>query len=192
MKAIRLNQWEDRNFIELVTRKSGQALENCYQCGKCTAGCPIAFACDLMPNQVIRMVQMGLKEEVLHCQSIWLCASCVTCTVRCPRNIDVARVMDTLRIMARHQGISPPGKGRYVALFNENFLGYIQKNGRLFELATMAMFNLKTGQPFREASTGLAMLKRGKLKLTVTKPRGLDEINRIFEKVRQAEKGGKK
>jgi heterodisulfide reductase subunit C len=188
METIRLNESEDRDFIERVSRESGQAVENCYQCGKCTAGCPVAFAYDLMPHQVMRMVQMGLKEEVLRCQSIWLCASCVTCTVRCPRKIDVAMVMDTLRIMARRKGMVPPGRGRNVALFNNNFLGSIQKYGRLFEFATMVMFNLKTGQPFREANTGLTMLRRGKLKLSVTKPRGLEEINRIFEKVRQAEK----
>ncbi|MGB9802624.1 4Fe-4S dicluster domain-containing protein [Desulfofundulus sp.] len=188
METIRLNEIEDRDFIERLSRESGQAVENCYQCGKCTAGCPVSFAYDFMPHQVMRLVQMGLKEEVLRCQSIWLCASCVTCTVRCPRNIDVAMVMDTLRIMARQKGIVPPGRSRNVVLFNNNFLKSIQKYGRLFELATMAIFNLKTGHPFRETDTGLTMLRRGKLKLWVTKPRGLEEVNRIFEKVHQTEK----
>ncbi|MBE3589046.1 MAG: 4Fe-4S dicluster domain-containing protein [Thermoanaerobacteraceae bacterium] len=192
MEAIKLSENEEQRsaFTRQVRAESGQPVENCYQCGKCSAGCPVAFAYDFMPHQIMRLVQLGLRDEVLKCQSIWLCASCVTCTARCPRNIDVAAVMDTLRIMARRRGISAPGRGRNVALFNSNFLGSIRRYGRLFEFATMALFNLKSGQPFKDLETGLTMLRKGKLKLTVHRPRGMEEIHRIFDNVNRTEREG--
>ncbi|OAT84834.1 4Fe-4S dicluster domain-containing protein [Desulfotomaculum copahuensis] len=179
-------------LIALVNNESGQQVEKCYQCGKCTAGCPVSYAFDLMPNQVIRLIQLGMKEQVLSCRSIWLCASCAVCTARCPRNIDLAAVMDSLRGMARREGVAATGRGHNVFLFNKNFLQSIKKYGRLFELATMLSFNLKSGRPFREADAGLAMLQRGKLKFSVTRTRGQAEVARIFERVAAVESGAGK
>jgi heterodisulfide reductase subunit C len=71
-------------FVRRVAELSGQNLNLCYQCGKCSAGCPISFAMDLLPNQVIRLVLLGLEEDIANCSAIWLCASCLTCAVRCP------------------------------------------------------------------------------------------------------------
>lgn len=177
------------SFLSQVNNASGQQIEKCYQCGKCTAGCPASFAFDLMPNRIIRMIQLGMKKQVLQSRSIWLCASCAACTARCPRNIDLAAIMDCLRIMARREGAAVTGRGRNVLLFNSNFLHSIKKYGRLFEFGTMLAFNLKNGHPFREADTGLAMLSKGKLKLTVNRPAGQNEVSRIFDRVAAAEGG---
>ena len=84
------------NQIELV---SGESLLACNQCGKCSAGCPVAFSMDILPNQVIRLAQLGV-EDVLECQTIWTCAACLTCVSRCPKGIDLPRVMEALRLMA--------------------------------------------------------------------------------------------
>jgi len=140
----------------------------------------LASFMDISPNQVIRMVQLGLKEDVLKCQAIWICAYCSTCSVRCPRNIELAEIMDALRIVARREGIRPSGRAKKVSLFNENFLNSIYKFGRLHEFATMVNFNVKSGKPFRNAGTGLSMLSKGKLKLMISSPQGKDEIRRIF------------
>ncbi|MFL7807317.1 MAG: 4Fe-4S dicluster domain-containing protein, partial [Anaerolineae bacterium] len=77
----------DIAFLHEVERRSGQNLARCYQCGKCSAGCPIAFEMDYPPHQVIRGVQMGMRDLVLASSTIWLCAACETCSTRCPQDV---------------------------------------------------------------------------------------------------------
>jgi heterodisulfide reductase subunit C len=84
------------DFVRQVETISGQKLLSCNQCGKCSAGCPVAFSMDILPSQVIRMAQLGL-EDVLQTQTIWTCAACLTCVSRCPKGIDLPRVMEALR-----------------------------------------------------------------------------------------------
>ena len=91
------------DFLRQVEEASGQNLYACYQCGKCSAGCPATFAMDLLPNQVIRLVQLGQREEALNCTTIWLCAACLTCIARCPKGVDLARIMEALRKLAMEE-----------------------------------------------------------------------------------------
>jgi heterodisulfide reductase subunit C len=86
-------------FVRRVTAISGQDLLACNQCGKCSSGCPLDFAMDLLPSQVIRLAQLGL-EDALEADTIWYCASCQTCLSRCPRGVDLPRVMEALRQIA--------------------------------------------------------------------------------------------
>jgi len=84
-------------FVTKVEELSGQNLLVCYQCGKCSAGCPVVTRMDILPNQIIRFSQLGLKEELLESKAIWACASCMTCNVRCPKGINIAEVIEALR-----------------------------------------------------------------------------------------------
>jgi len=86
------------DFVRQVETISGQNLMACNQCGKCSAGCPVAFSMDILPNQVIRMGQLGL-DEILDSQTIWTCAACLTCVARCPKGIDLSRIMEAMRII---------------------------------------------------------------------------------------------
>jgi heterodisulfide reductase subunit C len=86
-------------FAQRVEEISGQKLFACYQCGNCTAGCPVAFAMDLGPHQVIRFSLLGLEEEVLKSNTFWMCASCLQCTSRCPKGLDIARIMEAIRLV---------------------------------------------------------------------------------------------
>jgi heterodisulfide reductase subunit C len=93
-------------FVRDVETISGQNLLACNQCGKCSSGCPVADALDVLPSTVIRLAQLGL-EEVLEARTIWTCASCLTCVSRCPKDVDLPRVMEALRTIAMQRGIRP-------------------------------------------------------------------------------------
>ena len=89
-------------FVAKVEKLSGQNLLACYQCGKCSAGCPVVSSMDILPNQIIRPAQLGLEKDLLESKAIWVCASCMTCNVRCPKGINIAEVIEALRqIMLR-------------------------------------------------------------------------------------------
>ena len=85
-------------FVRQVEQISGESLLACNQCGKCSAGCPVAFSMDLLPSQVIRLTQLGI-EDVLESDTIWTCAACLTCVARCPKGIDLPRIMEALRLI---------------------------------------------------------------------------------------------
>ena len=85
-------------FVRQVETISGENLLACNQCGKCSAGCPVAYSMDLLPSQVIRLAQLGI-EDVLESQTIWICASCLTCMALCPKGIDLSKIMEALRII---------------------------------------------------------------------------------------------
>jgi len=193
MESIKVNQSIAKNadFIEEIGIESGQPVQKCYQCGKCTAGCPVAFAMDYPPNQVIRMVQLGMKEELLRSNTIWICATCNTCSTRCPCNVEIAHVMETLRIMAGRSGTAPSGRAKDVEIFYDSFLNTVEKYGRTYEVGLILQNNLKSMKPFKNADMGLPMFQRGKLKLTPSKVKGAGEIARIFSEVRKMEGGVK-
>jgi heterodisulfide reductase subunit C len=97
---IRLSRNDAQNaIIKKIEDISGQNVLACYQCGKCSAGCPMVSLMDLLPNQIIRLVQLGQVSDVLNSKTIWLCASCFTCTSRCPKGVDLAKVMEALRLL---------------------------------------------------------------------------------------------
>jgi heterodisulfide reductase subunit B len=149
----------------------------CYQCVKCTSGCPLSDHFDLTPNQVMRALQLGDKS-VLESKTIWLCASCQTCTTRCPQGLDIAGIMDALRIEAKRRGLSPAIPE--VEAFSNIFLRDIGLLGRLYEvglmggmyLATAGKILKDTGQLQKDMGMGLEMMKRRKLKLVpgLTRP----------------------
>jgi len=93
------------SFVRQVEEISGQDLLACNQCGKCSAGCPVVAAMDILPSQVIRMAQLGM-EEVLESNTIWICASCLTCVTRCPKGVDLPRLMEALRQISLRKGVA--------------------------------------------------------------------------------------
>lgn len=84
-------------FVKKIQELSNQNLLACYQCGKCSAGCPAVSDMDILPNQIIRFAQLGFKDELLNSRAIWICASCFTCNARCPKGINIAEVIEALR-----------------------------------------------------------------------------------------------
>ena len=188
MQTLNLAADRDPAFQAEVASESGQRLESCYQCGMCTAGCVYTPDYDFPVHQVMHLVQLGLRERALSCRAIWLCATCQACTTRCPNNIDVAKVMDVLRHMARRAGHAPEAN---VKTFADGFLSSVAKHGRVFEAGLAAVFALKSGKPLQDAGLGLPMLRRGKLSLTPHEPEGNGkaEVAAIFSRFRFADQG---
>jgi heterodisulfide reductase subunit B len=147
---------------ELVFGTTGSNPYKCYQCVKCTSGCPLADEFDLAPHQVMRSVQFD-DDSVLESRAIWLCVSCQTCSTRCPQQIDVAGVMDTLRIESRQRGIEPAVPE--IARFNDLFMRFVRVFGRVWELGLATAFNMALRQPFRDSGLGRRMFAKGKMKL---------------------------
>jgi len=115
---------KENSFLSEVVRASGESIQACFQCQKCSAGCPIVYAMDILPNQVLRHIQYGHREKVLSSKTIWICASCYTCSVRCPNNIDIAKIMDTLRNLSIRSGVEVGEKD--VPVFHSVFLNTIK------------------------------------------------------------------
>jgi heterodisulfide reductase subunit C len=181
METIRVESI-DKGFIATVERESGQQVAQCYQCGNCTAGCPLTFAFDIPVHQIMRLLQVGQKDRVLRSHAIWLCATCETCTTRCPREIDVARVMDILRILSRREGtVSEQG----VRAFYDSFLDSVKNHGRLYELGVIMKYNLQTKRPFTDAALGPKLLGKGKIHLLPGGIKGAGAVKKIFKRYAQ-------
>jgi heterodisulfide reductase subunit C len=167
-------------FLAVVESQSGEHVSRCFQCRKCANGCPLAFAMDLMPNQVMRMVQFGLEDEVLRSKTIWVCAGCQTCTTRCPNDIDIAHLMDSLRQLSQQRAVEPAEPK--VVKFHEAFLDSIRRHGRVYELGMVARYKLATLDLLGDAKLAWKMLKKGKLRFLPSGIEAKAEVRRLFEK----------
>ncbi len=153
----------------------------CYQCGKCLAGCPMAFAMNHSPTQIMRMVQQGQIEKALRSNTIWICSACETCTTRCPQEVEIAEVMDSLRNSAFKKGYVK--QERKITLAHWSFLRNMKTFGRVFEPLLVFLYNIISGQPFKDTEKGPAMLLKGKLPFFPKTIRGAKEVRRIFENI---------
>jgi len=135
---------------------------------------------DYGPDRLLRMIQFGLKEQVLCSSDIWICASCETCGTRCPNEIDIARVMDALRQMAVEEGL--PTKERNVPLFHNLFLSIVKRLGRMHEASLMGLYKPLSRDLFSDIPMGLKMILKGKIPLLPHRIKGNDEVEKIFER----------
>lgn len=172
-------------LAEAVLRESGQNVNLCYQCMKCAAGCPISYAMDYKPAQLIHAIRLGLDDLVLNSKTMWLCASCETCTTRCPQEVDVAKVMDAVKIIAVRRGVKPAIPE--VASFYRAALANIKKCGRMYELGMIVGLKMRTFDLFKDAGLGMKMFRKGKLKI-IPSFTGAGRTWKIFGRVKSIEK----
>jgi heterodisulfide reductase subunit B len=171
-------------LAEEIRERSGENVFLCYQCKKCTAGCPVAAYFDLTPHQVLRACQFGQADLVLHSRTISICAACETCSTRCPQGIDIARIMDELEIMAAEVGIKSkaPTVPMFYASANRgiNYFGRMWELGLMVELYIRELFTWRDGKPLLDFNqifkynlgTAIKMFRVGKLKLLPSRGRG--------------------
>src|SRR3990172_310562 len=173
------------SLAEAILSESGQNVNLCYQCGKCAAGCPISYEMDYKPSQLIHAIRLGMDDLVINSKTMWLCASCETCTTRCPQEVDVAKVMDAVKITAMRRGIKPTIPE--VASFNKTALSNIKMCGRMFEVGMIVALKLRTLDFFKDMGLGMKMFKKGRLKLMPSFT-GARRTWKIFHRVKSIEK----
>ena len=132
----------DTNFARQGATDWNVDLFSCYQCGKCSNGCPVTFAMDYLPHQLIRMLQLGLTQEVLQSKTIWVCASCETCNTRCPNEIEISKLMDELKYEVLARDMTPSEEA--VSEFHEVFLDNIKMFGRVNETFLMGVYQMRS------------------------------------------------
>jgi quinone-modifying oxidoreductase, subunit QmoC len=169
---------------QVSTFPDGFKIRNCIQCGSCTGSCPVAHAMDITPREIVALFRAGFLEDILRSRSIWLCASCYACTVRCPQGIRVTDNLYALKRLATQKGIFP--KNCPAHALSEAFASNIPRFGRNWELWLGLRYYL-AAKPAALLSPGLqkfawGMLKRKRLAVLPTRIRRMHEVRAIVAK----------
>jgi heterodisulfide reductase subunit C len=182
--AIKIKKQKNGNsIIDRVQEMSGVDLSLCFQCKKCTSGCPMSAHSKYPPAEITRRLQLGAGHEILDSDLIWMCASCETCSTRCPMGIDTASVMDALRVLAVANGSKAP-EGN-APLFNKAFLKTVEMFGRTYELGMIAAYKIGTSTYMKDTDKFPAMLKKGKIALLPSWEADKKTVKRIFNNIRK-------
>ncbi len=173
----------DKGLKEKIQVLSGQKLNQCYLCGKCTAGCPVAPYQDIAPHVIMRLAQWG-SRKVFESKMIWRCAGCGTCVARCPNGVDTAKVCEALTRIAQEEGTV---SDKAAAALRQKFVENIKRSGRIHELSLAIAMKLVNGDVFGDLDVGVPMFFQGKLPLRAKQIKDI----RNFKKLFNGERGGK-
>lgn len=152
--------------------------QGCFQCGRCSSGCPVSEFFDLSVMEVVRLASYGAEEMLLQSKTIWLCAACETCASRCPNDIEIAALMDVLREIALRKGVQPAE--HRIPVFHKCFLDSIGRWGRAYEIGMIGNYKVRSGDLLGDMKLGLSMFMKGKLSLMPHPIKGKTEIKKIF------------
>lgn len=175
-KPISPEKGNRKLLLKLQERKV--EVQSCFQCGRCSSGCPVADYFDLQPMEVVRLAGYGMEERLLESKTIWLCASCDTCATRCPNAIDITGLMDILRELALRKGVEIAVPN--VPAFHLCFLDSVRRWGRTYELGMIGAYKLRSKDFLTDMKLGISMMKKGKLSLLPHSIEGKPEIKDIF------------
>jgi len=173
-------RWRGDAFLREVERRSGTLTSACFQCHKCSTGCPVGPEMDVSASQVMRLIHLGAEREVLESRAIWLCASCEACTTRCPMGIDIAGVMDILRILAVERKIDLPDAR--VETFNRSFLRSVRRHGRVYEMGMLAAYKLRSRDLFSDMDKAPKLLAKKKLSLLPSRSGAANQVREVFDR----------
>jgi heterodisulfide reductase subunit C len=162
-------------------------LSACMQCGTCTGSCGSAESMDLVPRELWRMVQFGLKGDIFQSRSFWLCSSCYYCTLRCPRGLPLTEAMGHLKNLAMLEGIYTDKKS---PAFYRAFMNNVRAHGRLRETELMGQYFLALKSPitpFAFLPLGVRLMRRRKISLQLPGFSGRGKLDALFRKVEELE-----
>lgn len=178
----------ERNSLAAAIEKNTDVkAQKCYQCGKCSAGCPVATDMDYPPSMVMRMLQTENNtndDRVLRSNTIWLCLTCEMCLSRCPMEIDIPSMMDFLRQRSLKDKKQNP-LSKNVISFHKSFLRSIKYTGRLYELGLIVDYKRQSLNLTQDVTLAPKMISRGKLHFIPERIKGISHISSIFKKVSQ-------
>lgn len=166
-----------------IDSETGINVATCYQCGKCSAGCPLAVDMDLTSSTVLRLLQYNNEatdREVLRSKAIWLCLSCEMCLSRCPNQIDIPKLMDFLRQESVRLRLTHP-TSRNILRFHRSFLDMVQQTGRSFEMGLVVDYKLRSKRLFDDLALAPRMFLKGKLRLLPEVIKKRKEMLRLFK-----------
>ena len=176
-------------LIRRIEQMTGTDLSSCYQCKRCTSGCPVSKLVNSPPSEIMRRLHLQVGDELLDSEIVWMCVSCETCSARCPMGIDVAAVMDALRVLAREKKAATK-KGN-VPLFNRAFLKTVKFFGRTYDIAVIAAYKLGTLKLMDDTEKFPSMLKKGKISLLPSLSGDRKTTRRIFRKAKERKEADK-
>jgi heterodisulfide reductase subunit C len=177
-----------RAFLtEVETIPGGKRISRCLQCGTCTGSCPVSYAMDLSPRELIARFRAGDIRSILASRTIWLCASCYACTVRCPAGIKVTDIIYALKRMALARGVRTKRYPTFAVA--ESFVGQVEKYGRNNEPRFMVGFYRRAGLLRALGGMPLAvrLLLKGRIGIAASRIRGLAGLRRIMRRAEQME-----
>jgi len=149
-------------FRDEIAALSGQNVNLCYQCSKCSSGCPLADKMDLKPAQVMHSIRLGRVDSVLNSKAIWLCLGCETCSARCPQQVQPAAAMSAARALALRHGIRP--SVREVGIYYRGFVDNMRLNGKIHDTSVAGITQLLTGQLLSSLPLAWKLAVRGRVK----------------------------
>jgi heterodisulfide reductase subunit C len=178
-----------QTLADRVLEKTSVDVARCYQCGKCSAGCPLAAEMDFPPSQIMHLLQLGdfpeFAELALRSHTIWLCLTCEICYARCPMELDIPRIMDALRSESLAQKKTNP-KAKDIIAFHRAFLDSVRYTGRLFEMGQIVDYKLRSRHFLQDMLQAPWMFFVGKLHLLPERVRSRSLLARIFAKTLKA------
>ncbi len=135
----------ENNFLREVEERveDGEWVKMCMQCGVCAGSCPLGNAWEHSPQKLFRMIMAGKREEVLTSDAMWMCTSCYSCIVRCPRKLPITHIMHGLAHYSHRLELAPKGQPtrELARIFWQNLV----KTGRVNELKFSLAVYFKDG-----------------------------------------------
>ena len=176
----------DRTDSAQIAARAQVNIRDCYQCGKCSAGCPMASGMDAGPREIVHMLQLGLVEDALRAKDPWICAQCMTCSSRCPQQIDVAELMRAVRMVSHERGYRASKESD---VFETAFIEGVRGHGRNSETWLAAAYNLRSGHLLQDAGNAPKMLSKGLIGLQHENVENREAVRRLVDRCLKKDAG---